>query len=275
MYQTWLARAACAASGGAVGAAVTDPLTFSEFVHSLLPGAVAALAKPASAVAAAAVAPAVDAQTAALIASVRAIEAVLVQQRTRTSLRLMLLAGGGALAFVALRFCWEECGWATPSELKTGLAQVGASVRASAAELKETLLHSFGLVDERMAEVSNSVQEVKGAVTAEVHTVSQKIASLEERLAPIENNVKRTAQGVDLLCEVVAGLSSNASPDLLRRLGSFTGSETHRLEAPAPTRISAPALPAARPELLAPSTRPEFLQSILSVPPARAGVRSM
>ena len=103
---------------------------------------------------------------------------------------------------------------------------------------------------------------------AEVRTVGESVVALEQRMAPIEADVHRSATGVEVLCELVAssGLLSNASPDSLRRLDDFTGKDVLR----------SPAEPAAlppppRPELLEPAelrqplsqSAPGYLRSLL------------
>lgn len=265
----WATRIPSAVAGGAIATAASDS-SFGELIRSLLPSALAALAVPVSKTAVAVLPAANDMQTAALAASVRAIEAMLQQQRSTSSMRTMLLLAGGAATFFALRYCWDEFGWATPTELKEGLALVGEAVRASAAELKDTLAHNFERVDTQLAGMSESLQEVKIALAAEVHAVGAQVEGLERRVVPIEADVRRTAHGVDLLCEVVAGLpTANSDDDLRRRLGNFTGIDT---VVGAPQREGSP-LPA-RPELAAPAGSPlrsQFLQSILAQPP-RAGV---
>ena len=269
----WASRIPSAIAGGAIATAATDS-SFGELVRSLMPSALAALAKPAADSTAAIVPAGNEAATAALAASVRAIEAMLQQQRATSSLRTMLLIGGGAAAFIALRFCWEEFGWATPTELKEGLALVGEAVRASAAELKDSLLQNFGRVDDQLVGMSASIREVKLALTEEMQSVGAQVESLERRVAPIEADVRRTAHGVDLLCEVVAGLPSmNSSDDLIRRLGSFTGTAIEPRAEPTRAELPAPPAPPARSseqilaELPAP-TRSPFLQSILAQPPS-------
>ena len=87
-------------------------------------------------------------------------------------------------------------------------------------------------------------------MTAEVHAVGQSVHALEQRIAPMESDVQRTAQGVGLLCEVVAGLSGNTRPELRRRLDRFTGvGDDERRMA---ERTGEPEPPPPRPELLPP-----------------------
>ena len=202
---------------------------------------------------------------------------MLQQQRSSSSLRMWVALAGCCAAGMALSYGWERFGWATPVELRDGLRLVGESVSACKEELKSLLGKSFAEVGDSLSDVTRHVVEVKEELKAEVHAVGESVESLEQRMRPIETDVRRTAQGVDLLCEVVAGLSSNASPELLRRLDTFTGSEG-RLEArvearevltrrsrtpePMPSPPLAGVLPA--PVAFVPtSARPEFLQSIL------------
>lgn len=256
--------------GGATmgAAAVSDPAVLVESFRNWFPNAAAALLQPPAGAAVAIAAKVDDVQTAALAASVRAIEAMLQQQRSNSPLRTTLLLFGTAAACFALRYGWEQFGWATPIELKEGLVRVSETVSACKDELKELIGRSFVEVGQSLTGVARNVQAVKEELKAEVHAVGESVKQLEQRMCPIESDVRRTAQGVDLLCEVVSGLSSslssNASPDLRRRLDSFTGNETgleRVLAPPQSPREPLPPPPPVLPELT--SARPEFLQSIL------------
>lgn len=261
----WLiARMPYGIGGATIGAAaVNDPAVIVDGLRAWFPNAAAALLQPPASAAAAIVSKADDVQTQALAASVRAIEAMLQQQRSNASMRTTLLLAGCVGACFALSYGWENFGWATPIELREGLTRVAETVSACKDELKELLGKSFGEVSASLAGVSKRVAEVKDELKAEVHAVGGSVDQLEQRMRPIESDVRRTAQGVDLLCQVVSGLSTNTSPELRRALDTFTGSETvvptmvePRLPTPPPEQLAPPA------ELLAPA-RPEFLQSIL------------
>jgi hypothetical protein len=107
-------------------------------------------------------------------------------------------------------------------------------------------------------------------VMAEVHSVAASLASLEERLTPLESNAATAANGIGVLCELVktSGLLSNASAESLRRLDDFTGAKrteptTRMLPAPAaqllPSPLSVPA-----PQLHA---MPSFMSAIMTPSP--------
>lgn len=263
---------------GAGASQIAASPTFSQLVATWMPAAVDALRSVAPPAAVAVAATATDMQTAALTASVRAIEAMLQQQRTASSRGATLLLAGCAAAYVAVRYLgWDTFGWATPAELQEGLGRVREAVSAAAGELKDAMALRFTRVDAQLVAVDEGVRATKEGLTAEVHAVGASVESLEERLTPIERDCRNTALGVGLLCEVVSGLATNASPDLLRRLDTFSGPEGAREARAARERdrqqlaTTARALsssePAQRtaplPELLPPAGRPEFLQSIL------------
>ena len=85
-------------------------------------------------------------------------------------------------------------------------------------------------------------------LTEEVHAVTESLSALEQRMGPLEEDARRSAQGVGVLCELVASsdLFSNASDASQRRLHAFTGIEP-RVEPPAAlppaTQVPAELLP--------------------------------
>jgi hypothetical protein len=96
------------------------------------------------------------------------------------------------------------------------------------------------------------------------------LASLEERLTPLESNAATAANGIGVLCELVktSGLLSNASAESLRRLDDFTGAKrteptTRMLPAPGAQLLpSPPSVPA--PQLHA---MPSFMSAIMTPSP--------
>lgn len=272
---TWGARLGCAAAGGAAATAASDS-SFSGLIRGGIAAAVESLRLPAQA-ASTAVARADDLHAAALTASVRAIEAMLQQQRSSSSMRLsMLLAVPVAAGLATYFFGWASFGWVTPLKLEQGLESVRAAVGTCAQQLGEKLHLGFAHVDAQLTQTAAQVVAVKEELSAEVRAVGECVASLEQRIAPMESDMHRTAQGVGLLCEVVAGLSNNASPELRRRLDSFTGVETLVPPAAPPAALPAPSPePAqyaerltARPELLSnpPAPRSDFLRALVAPP---------
>lgn len=184
-------------------------------------------------------------------------EALLRQQQPRgLSLRALLLGGSliaGAAAAVYGYGLWSSFGWVTPVQLQEGLETVREAVIKCYNDTCALLASKFGLLEKRITEVNAHVDEVSAELKAEVQIVGASVCAVEKRLEPIERDVHRTAEGVGLLCEVVAGLTSNATPDLIRRLDDFTGIETN-VRAPARLEQSAPAAP------------PGFLRELLSAP---------
>jgi len=246
--------------------------SFQAMVQSYLPEALASLSAPAVASGAAAattvVARADDLHAAALAASVKALEAMLQQQRSggssaRVGLRGLLLIATPVAAGLAIRhYGWARVGWATPAELQSGLASVRDALLARVHALNEAMHARFGKVDDGLADTCRNVQELRSEVEAGLAAVGASVRALDGRFAPIEADVHRTAQGVGLLCEVVSGLPSHTSPELRRRLEDFTGTEarTARTEPPM------------QPLLPPPSPRDSsFLRALLEPPP---GVRT-
>ena len=77
----------------------------------------------------------------------RAIEAMLQQQRSSASVRAALLIAVPVAAYSALRYYgWANCGWATPAQLHEGLESVRATVTTCVGQLGETLAERFACV---------------------------------------------------------------------------------------------------------------------------------
>ena len=197
---------------------------------------------------------------------------MLQQQRSSASVRAALLIAVPVAAYSALRYYgWANCGWATPAHLHEGLESVRATVTTCVGQLGETLAERFACVDHMLTDMNGHVLQVKEELKAEVQAVGETVSTLEQRMAPIETDVHRTAQGVNLLCEVVAGLSNNASPDLLRRLDSFTGIEASRMAPrdalPEPESLLRPIAHAQQLRSGSPTNpeyaHPEFLRALL------------
>lgn len=213
-----------------------------------------------------------DATAAALSASLKTIETLLRAQEPRGAgagllLSLLLPAAGGALWH---RYGWNAFGWVTPEALSAGLQAVTERVGAKVRALGETLALKLATVDAKLVEAAACVQQVAAAqeeLQVEVHAVAQGVTRLEARVAPIEGDTHRTAQGVDVLCALIktSGLLANASPDALHRLDAYTGG--------APRELAGPELPAlpSRPSAAPPSASalaaPSFMRGLLAEPP--------
>jgi len=216
----------------------------------------ALLIRPAAAASAVAIQdPAV---TAALQAMETALQALTKSQQSGGISRAILWIGvplAGALAIH--HFGWARIGWVTGEQLTVGLQKVRDYVGEQIVSLSETLSERFGRVEARLAETAETVLEVRAAtaeVKAEVHAVAETLATLEQRMTPLESNAATAAHGVEVLCELVktSGLLSNASPTSLQRLDSFTsGVPSH--PQPSPRELE---LPTTRPELMAPPELP-------------------
>ena len=138
-------------------------------------------------------------------------------------------------------------------------------------ELSEALAARFDRLEGSLQETHESIQRVSittAEVMAEVHSVAASLASLEERLTPLESNAATAANGIGVLCELVktSGLLSNASAESLRRLDDFTGAKrteptTKMLTAaqllPSPLSVPAPQLHA----------MPSFMSAIMTPSP--------
>ena len=138
-------------------------------------------------------------------------------------------------------------------------------------ELSEALAARFDRLEGSLQETHESIQRVSittAEVMAEVHSVAASLASLEERLTPLESNAATAANGIGVLCELVktSGLLSNASAESLRRLDDFTGAKrtepTTRMLPAAQLLPSPPSAPA--PQLHA---MPSFMSAIMTPSP--------
>ena len=140
-------------------------------------------------------------------------------------------------------------------------------------ELSEALAARFDRLEGSLQETHESIQRVSittAEVMAEVHSVAASLASLEERLTPLESNAATAANGIGVLCELVktSGLLSNASAESLRRLDDFTGAKrtepTTRMLPAAQLLPSPPSAPA--PQLHA---MPSFMSAIMTPSPMK------
>ena len=95
-------------------------------------------------------------------------------------------------------------------------------------QLGDTLHAAITRVDTDILETKAAIEQVSVEVKEEVQSVAASVSALEKRMAPIESDVHRSAQGIDVLCQLVAtsGLLANASADSLRQLDDFTGAVT-------------------------------------------------
>lgn len=226
-----------------------------------------------------------EVQTAALAASVRAIEQMLpalVAQRSGAGLNL------GRLALVAVPlvvgsacyFGWAQFGWVSLGQLNAGLSHVRQVVETSVAELRESMSAGFERVDAMFAEVKADLLQLSVGqedLKADVQANSTELRALNERMTPVERNSATAAQGVEVLCELVktSGLLANASGESLRRLDDFTGSTRQGTSAtllqPAPA-LAAPLSPLEQgaqgyPMQMSPSfgqAAPTFMRALIS-----------
>jgi uncharacterized coiled-coil protein SlyX len=138
-------------------------------------------------------------------------------------------------------------------------------------ELSEALAARFDRLEGSLQETHESIQKMSittAEVMAEVHSVAASLASLEERLTPLESNAATAANGIGVLCELVktSGLLSNASAESLRRLDDFTGAKrtepTTKMLTSAQMLPSPPSVPA--PQLHA---MPSFMSAIMTPSP--------
>lgn len=231
--------------GRGLGAAVTGILgykgafeysSFGEAIQAwvgqvALAGTLLAPAQPAVAAASAAAASAAADGT--LATTLGAVQMLLNSQARAQAWRsALLLVAPAVIAMVAKHYGWAALGWVTASELQAQMAQLTATVSAAIGGLSNTLNARFGRVDESVAEVHASV----GRVALELEELR---SHMDVRLRPLESDARTSAEGVELLCNLVAtsGLLSNASDDALRRLDAFTsghGGEEARRASPRP-----------------------------------------
>ena len=240
----------------ACGTAAWVGTTYADIIRSFIPTSARDLLGLPAAVAPAVTTSAAEVQAIALQASVTAIQQLLEAQKRAASTsfwKVALLLGIPAAAVYCLG--WAEFGWVSPNQLTQSLQSVTASVQQTVATLSDSLHARFGTVDAALAENTASVI----AVREEVQAVGESVRVLETRLPPLEKHAERSAQGVEVLCDLIAtsGLLSNASESALARLGSFTGTTD---EPPAPP--SRPELPEPAPAALQ-QAAPAFMRALM------------
>ena len=201
----------------------------------------------------------------ALKASVAGIEALLRSQQSSSRWRVAALVCAPIAVALAVRFLgWEFFGWVTPRMLTEGLENVGRAVTT----MGEGLHQRLELID---SQLTAAVTEAKDELQAEVRQIGAQVAAIDERIRPVEADAQRSAQGVDLLCELVATskLFDKASPESLRRLDAFTGTASAR-EDPHPTPPRAELMAPTPPSLA--QAAPSFMRALME-PPAGVPAR--
>ena len=259
---------AASGAGAVIGATVTraDSSFWSDIVAPMLPAALEFLkSAPKEATMTAA-----EVHALALKASVEAFSALLkAQQSARTPLwKLALFLGipAAACGYALHQVGWANVGWVTPVKFEVGMARVVEQVSSRIVDLGD-MLHF------RFTETAKAVQEVKEELSSEIREVGESVQRIETRLEPMETDARRSAQGVVVLCDLVAssGLLSNASASSLRRLDDFTraGEEGggHQPLADGGSSVARPPLPAPAATAEAPTT---FLRAIMAEPPIMA-----
>ncbi len=197
---------------------------------------------------------------AALAASLATIERLVNSQARASATRALLLLAVPAAASLLLRqYGWAAYGWVTENMLNEGLQRVKRVV----AETGDALRLRLGQVEAAAVEASEAVGASVGELATEVREVGEAVEELKRRLPPIEEDARRSAQGVGVLCDLVAssGLLSNASETALGRLDEFTGGAVVR---PPPSRPDEPLPP--RRELGGPELQdaaPSFVRGML------------
>ena len=265
---TRIGRVATGMAGGVAGGALMTSFdTWTDLVKPLLPAALDFLKSSSSAKEA--VMTAAEVHAVALKASVEAFTALLkAQQNAGTPVWKLLLAIGlpaAACGYALHHIGWANVGWVTPTRFEVGMSNVVEQV--------STKIHDLGdLMHFKFLETTKAFQEVKTELSSEIQAVGESVQKIERRLEPMEADSRRSAQGVEVLCDLVAssGLLNNASASSLRRLDEFTGNsadsggreEAARLATRAPAELPAPE------GAQAPST---FLRAIMAEPPAASG----
>lgn len=225
---------------GYVGAKLqADPELTNQLARAIIPeqllGAILRPAASAATAVAGSTSEMAQSQVAALAATVQMLETtvhLLRQQQSggRSGAKLLLVAGcvgGGGLALrLIYKDWWARLGWATPQQLQDQLASLREELVARVNRLLQTMQERFKCVDESLAETGDNVKALRAEMNEGMQGVHDGMSALDRRLSPMETDVRRAAHGVGLLCEVVSGLSSDASPELKRRLEDFTGSDT-------------------------------------------------
>ena len=200
-----------------------------------------------------------SAQVELLSASVKTLSAALRSQRATTSGAAGTLVLVGAPLAAAAYYLRNHGWWVTAQELQEGLDGVRRGVCERLEEVRVQLLERIGILElqgEETAAWQRRQSNAMARLDSTLQGVHDAVGTLEERHKGVEGDVARSARGVELLCEFVAGADApsgeNARPSLQERLHEFTGL-THQ---PAPARPNPP-LPWATPKT-------SFLTSVLS-----------
>mmetsp|Transcript_63168 Transcript_63168/g.105068 ORF Transcript_63168/g.105068 Transcript_63168/m.105068 type:complete len:285 (-) Transcript_63168:375-1229(-) len=247
-----------------------------EFLKQMVAKAAAMLPSPSAAAAP-------DATQLAVAASLQTVassmEKVMRAQKSgRTGAVFLLIGAPVGIGLALYRFGWGKLGWVTPEQLKGRLADVTTSVAKMVAAAKTEICARVTAIEQRLFENTAAVEQV-GARVEEVKVDLQKIGdsvdSLEQRFIKVEKNSKRSADGVELLCEFVSTAPMLKIDDdvhaKLRAFGNLSLAQPLQLE----LKSTASAQPQERVPPLAmgmDSSRPShsatapsgFLQSLLS-----------
>ena len=161
-----LARYCAATGAGALSySSYTDPASALQPIWAVvrealkLPGA-------ATAATAAAGSSALEMQTAALTASIQAMNQLIAAQQRggiRLGSALMWLAAPVAIGCAVHYLGWARIGWVTGEQLQEGLVSVRTAVGAMVDSLGEALHARFVRVDELLAETAQSVQQASAS----------------------------------------------------------------------------------------------------------------
>ena len=259
-----LGRVATGVAGGVAGGAMMSFDTWTDLVKPYIPAALDFLKS--SAAPKEALMSAAEVHAVALKATVEAFTALLkAQQNAGTPLWKLLLAIGlpaAACGYALHQLGWANVGWVTPTRFEMGMSSVVEQVSTKISGLGDMMHFEF-------LETTKAVQEVKTELSAEIQAVSERI---ERRLEPVEADSRRSAKGIEVLCELVAssGLLNNASATSLHKLDEFTGESAAggRGEEAAARPTRAPAELPAPEGAMAPST---FMRAIMAEPPTAPG----
>jgi hypothetical protein len=137
---------------------------------------------------------------AALQSATDALRAVtLTQQRSGSnslSRAVVWLAVPAGIALAIHHFGWARVGWVTGETMQRSLQAVRNYVGTRISELSEALAARFDRLEGSLQETHESIQKMSittAEVMAEVHSVAASLASLEERLTPLESNAATAA----------------------------------------------------------------------------------
>ena len=225
-------------SGSDFGVLVKDGMRTAIEALKLSP------APEAAATAAAAATALTKANAAALQESVNALKTLLKAQQSASNWRIFAALAAPIALGVAIRvFGWDMFGWVTPRQLHTSLERVTSAVVQVGESLGQRL-------DEVDAGLHGAVRSSRDELRFDMQNISEQVALLDRRIEPLEADARRSAEGVGVLCDLVAtsGLFNSASADSLRRLDTFTGhtnttSSTERRVLSTPSELMPP-LPA-------------------------------